>query len=224
MYNKCRNCKLLNHNTINICTWCGYAIRETVNITSNGRFHNSGHLKRALIFIAAFLIALAGLYLSLLASAARLTVSEQNKVGQVLYLLEEKGFADEAFFLKRFASYRSNDNWLNASVEKENAYAATNFPFEIVTLYPDFFSATTDDTERAAILLHEAKHLQGSDEQEAYEFVWKNRGRLGWIKARYGNSQVWLDVRKQTRGYLPSLFACEWNQYRDCTENTLGEL
>ncbi|MEO8649897.1 MAG: hypothetical protein ABI539_12090 [Acidobacteriota bacterium] len=224
MYNKCRNCKLLNHNTVNICTWCGYSIRETVNIPSNRGFHNSGHLKRALIFVAAFAIALAGFYVSLLLSAARLSAAEHTKVAQTLHLLEEKGFADEVFFLKHLASFRSNDNWLNASVEKENPYAATNFPFEIVTLYPDFFSATTDDTERAAILLHEAKHLQGSDEQQAYEFVWKNRGRLGWIKARYGNSQVWLDVRKQTREYLPSLFACEWNEYLDCTENTAREL
>jgi hypothetical protein len=69
------------------------------------------------------------------------------------------------------AVFRANDNWLNASVEKENAYAATNYPFEIVTIYPDFFRFTVDDTERAAILLHEAQHLKGKDEKESYEFV-----------------------------------------------------
>ncbi len=58
---------------------------------------------------------------------------------------------------------RGNDNWLNASTKYENAYAATNFPIEIMTIYPEFFTDTLDDTERAAILLHEAQHLKGAE-------------------------------------------------------------
>ncbi len=100
---------------------------------------------------------------------------------------------------------------------KENAFAATNFPFEIVTLYPDFFTYPADDIERAAILLHEAKHLQGKDEPEAYEYVLKNRGRLGWTGKVYGRPEVWLNVRRQTREYRPNLFICEFNDFGDCT-------
>ena len=114
--------------------------------------------------------------------------------------------------------FRSNDNWLNASIEKENAYAATNFPFEIITLYPDFFSYPLDDTERAAILLHEAKHLQGKDEKEAYEFVWKNRKKLGWVSEKYRNSVILTAVRKQTKELSPNLFVCDINPFGDCTE------
>ena len=84
-------------------------------------------------------------------------------------VLKEKGFTDEAFLLEHVAVFRGNDNWLNASVEKESAYAATNFPFEIVTIYPDFFKYPKDDIERAAILLHESKHLEGKDEKVTTE-------------------------------------------------------
>ncbi len=133
-------------------------------------------------------------------------------------ILQKKGFDDEVFFLDKLAVFRSNDNWLNASIDKENAYAATNFPFEIMTLYPDFYNYTVDDTERAAVLLHEAKHLQGMDEREAYDFVWKNRKKLGWISAIYRNSTVWNGVRKQTMEYSPQLFVCDEKPWRDCSE------
>ncbi|MGH9819264.1 MAG: hypothetical protein ACRD43_03765, partial [Pyrinomonadaceae bacterium] len=115
-------------------------------------------------------------------------------------------------------AFHATDNWLNASVQKENAYAATNFPFEIITLYPDFFTLSIDYTERAAILLHEAKHLQGKDEKGAYEFVWKNRERLGWTSDRYHSSEIWQNVRKQTKDYSPFLFTCDFKEFGDCTE------
>lgn len=120
--------------------------------------------------------------------------------------------------LDYLTSYRADDNWLNASVDKENAYAATNFPFEVMTIYPDFFNYPVDDTERAAILLHEAQHLKGADEKEAYEFVWKNRKKLGWTKEKYGSSIIYQNVRRQTREYAPQLFVCNLNEYADCTE------
>lgn len=121
--------------------------------------------------------------------------------------------------LRYFTVFRSNDHWLNASVVKENAYAATNFPLEIMTVYPDFFNRPIDDTERAAILLHEARHLKGADEKEAYEFVWRNRKKLGWVKETHGNSNVWRTVRNQTREIVPNLFVCDVNEFADCTEN-----
>lgn len=120
--------------------------------------------------------------------------------------------------LDSYAVYRSSDSWFNSMIPKENAYAATNFPFEIMTIYPDFYTYPTDETERAAILLHEARHLQGKDEKDAYEFVWKNRNKLGWTKERYFNSPLWKNVRSQTREYAPWLFSCEGSDFNDCTE------
>lgn len=164
------------------------------------------------------LIALAGFYLSLIASAKSLSHDDKKSVEQAIDVLRKRGFGKEVMLLDNFATFRATDNWLNASVAKENAYAATNFPFEIVTLYPDFFTYPLDDTERAAILLHEAKHLAGMDEHGAYEFVWKNRARLGWTSDKYRESVVWQNVRRQTKDQVPELFGCPEFAASDCTE------
>lgn len=132
--------------------------------------------------------------------------------------MREKGFTSDAMLLDNFTVYRRNDNWLNASVAKENAYAATNFPFEIMTLYPDFFTYPIDDTERAAILLHEARHLRGEEEPAAYTYVWKNRIQLGWTREKYSASPVWSNIRSQTRDTVPELFTCSEKDFGDCTE------
>jgi len=177
-----------------------------------------GILVRAVICLSVCLALIFGFYLSLIGTAKSLTLNEKDVVRSAIKVLKEKGFSREAMFLNNFTVYRRTDNWLNASVAKENAFAATNFPFEIMTLYSDFFTYPVDDTERAAILLHEARHLQGSDEKEAYEFVWKNREKLGWTKENYANSQVWKNIRNQTLEYAPDLFACDVSEFYDCTE------
>ena len=59
--------------------------------------------------------------------------------------------------------------------------------------------------------------MQGKDERDAYAFVWKNRSRLGWTDAAYGDSEVRQNVRKQTREYMPQMFICEFNDFGDCT-------
>src|SRR4030095_6280696 len=120
--------------------------------------------------------------LSLLFTSKPLNYDEKAKIKNAIKILDASGFSSEVFLLSYLTSFRANDNWLNASTKEENAYAATNFPFEIMTVYSDFFQYPSDDIERAAILLHEAQHLKGSDEKEAYEFVWKNRKQLGWTK------------------------------------------
>ena len=175
-------------------------------------------LRRIVICLIVCIIAVAGFYVSLVFSAKGLSYEERKSVYSAIDIIENKGFTEEAFLLRRIAVFRSNDNWLNASVAKENAFAATNFPFEIVTIYPDFFSYPIDDTERAAILLHEARHLKGDDEVEAYEYVWKNRKKLGWTSETYFSSIVWTEIRKQTRDRVPGLFVCTVNAYADCTE------
>jgi hypothetical protein len=175
-------------------------------------------LRRAGICLIVCVVAVFGFYLSLIGSASSLTIDEKHTVRQAIAVLREKGFSDEAMLLDYVTAFRRDDNWLNASVPKENAYAATNFPFEIMTLYPDFFTYPVDDVERAAILLHESKHLAGKDEHDAYEFVWKNRTQLGWTEDKYKYSAIWQNVRKQTRDNVPELFVCEKNEFQDCTE------
>ncbi len=221
MNKPCPRCHLKNSKNAKSCVKCLYYFREVS--TANVNKHSSKTLfstilRRAVICIFVCFFTIAGFYFSLIFSADSLESDQAASISRAISVLEEKGFTDEVFYLKRLTVFRASDNWLNASVAKENAYAATNYPFEIMTIYPDFFAYTTDDTERAAILLHEAKHLQGFDEQVAYEFVWKNKKQLGWTKENYRRSVVWTEVRKQTKEYSPNLFICDFNQFNDCTE------
>lgn len=215
---KCSKCRIVNFAEATTCIRCGEILGKTANIPSNSLFLNFPLVRRAIVCLLVIFVTILGFYFSLIFSASRLTYDEQEKVYAAIQLLRQKGFADEAFMLENIAAFRGNDNWLNASVEKADAYAATNFPFEIVTLYPDFFKYPQDDVERAAILLHEAKHLQGKDEKEAYEFVWRNRAKLGWTFSGYRFSQNYIEVRRQTAEYAPNLFVCDVNIFRDCTE------
>lgn len=217
MKKKCLNCHLVNYPNAEKCARCGDFFNESgpENIAVPPK---STIKRRVVICLSVSLIAVAGFYVSMVFSASSLSYEQKITVRRAIMILDEKGFSSEALMLKRVAVFRSNDNWFNASVVKESAYAATNFPFEIITLYPDYFAYTTDDTERAAILLHEARHLKGADEKNAYEFVWRNRKKLGWVSESYSNSSVWTQVRKQTREYVPNLFVCDTNPFGDCTE------
>jgi hypothetical protein len=120
-----------------------------------------------------------------------------------------QGFVDQ---------FRTDDNWWNAYVGHADAYAATNFPFEVVTLYPEFFTQAVDDTERAAILLHEARHAAGAGEESACASVWRDRLRLGYTRERYGHTEVWRNIAENTRKYAPAHFTCGEDGRRDCVE------
>jgi hypothetical protein len=221
MKKKCPNCNLVNFATAENCLRCQFNFVETSTFEASDEkrsFFRSKLFLRAGGLIMAILIGLFGFYLTLIISAKRLEYEEKKTVERSVLILDEKGFSREVFLLRYITAYRGTDNWLNASTRDENAYAATNFPFEIMTVYPDFFNIPNDDLERAAILLHEAQHLKGADEKEAYEFVWKNRKQLGWTKQNYGTSVLWRNVRKQTKDIVPELFTCEKNEYADCTE------
>lgn len=221
MKKKCPNCQLVNFEDAANCLRCRNNLLEIVALDQNDKspsFFKSKLFIRAGSVLTAVLIAVTGFYLTLLVSAKRLAYEEQKTVERSIAALENKGFERDVFILRYLTAYRGTDNWLNASTREENAYAATNFPFEIMTVYADFFNIPLDDTERAAILLHEAQHLKGADEKEAYEFVWKNRKRIGWTKEKYGNSIVWRNVRRQTKEIAPHLFVCEMNEFADCTE------
>jgi len=175
------------------------------------------YLRRLVIFFIVCLVAIGIFYSSLIFSATPMTASERERVDSAVQLLEKQGFITEAYLLRDLATFRRDDNWLNASVSKESAFAATNYPFAVITLYPDFFTYTTDEVERAAILLHEARHLKGYNEEDAYEFVWRNRKYLGWTEDKYGDSAVWRNIRRQTKEFAPNLFVCDFRPMGDCT-------
>lgn len=140
MNNKCPQCGLNHPQSSKACIRCGGMLDETENISSNQGLLKSSIVKRAVVCLMVLAAVFLGFYTSLIFSADKLTAEERAQVDESIRILEERGFQDEAFLLKHLAAFRANDNWLNASVAKENAYAATNFPFEIVTLYPDFFT------------------------------------------------------------------------------------
>ena len=163
-------------------------------------------------------LALGVFYSSLIATSQPITAEQFAEVNGAIELLEAKGFEREAFLLRHTAEFRGSDNWFNSAVLKADSYAATNFPFQIITLYPDFYSKTTDDVERAMVLLHEAKHLESQDEEAAYAFVWKNRQRLGWTQLSHGTTATYVTISEQTRENAPQLFTCPDKLWNDCTE------
>jgi hypothetical protein len=217
---KCPNCSLSNFTAAENCLRCGVSL-QNIEVANMQKPKNktilSTLIKRAVVLLAVLVILLFGFYLSLIGTANRLAYDDTKTVENAIKIIEEKGFKKEAFLLKYIAVYRADDHWLNASVEKDTAYAATNFPFEIITLYPEFFKFPVDDTERASILLHEAQHLLGSDEHDAYSFVWRNRDKLGYSDAKYLDSEIYNKVGEQTKEYVPELFTCPENEYGDCT-------
>jgi len=224
MNKRCPNCYLVNFPHSAECVRCQYDLIEVSTLTHNGAkrpFDISKIIRRVAVCGAVCFLAIFGFYLSMIFTSDSLNYNEKKQIENAVRILEEKGFSKDVFLLDYLTGFRSNDNWLNASTRLENAYAATNFPFEIMTVYPDFFSHTTDNTERAAILLHEAQHLKGADEKEAYEYVWRNRKKLGWTKETHGNSTVWRNVRKQTKEFVPNLFVCNWMETGDCTEEMM---
>jgi hypothetical protein len=220
MDKKCPRCSLNNRSGSRSCARCLLELQEVTTEPEPVRRAGLARrlVRRSVVLTLICVVTISAFYLSLILSARPLSAEERSHVETSIDILERAGFRTEAYYLRYYTFFRGNDNWLNTLVPKENAYAATNYPFEIMTLYPDFFVYTADDVERAAVLLHEARHLQGFNEEDAYEFVWKNKKRIGWTKANYGHSAVWQNVRKQTMDLKPGLFICGFNDYGDCHE------
>ena len=175
-------------------------------------------LRRAVAVLGVSFALLVGCHASLLFTSTPATYDERQQVERAVELIERGGFTREAFLLRRLTNFRTTDNWLNTYVGHPEAYASTNFPFEIVTLYPDFFQYPADDVERAVILLHEARHLAGDDEAEACAAVWRDKARLGWTRAEYGQTRVWKNVTELSRRHAPRLFDCGDDGKQDCFE------
>ena len=174
---------------------------------------------RSLLWIAGTTLTIIVLaFISLLITSDGLTSEQQRMVTEAITVVELGGFEREAMVLREVVFYRSTDNWWNRHVGHPNAYAATNFPFAVVTLYPGFFRVSVDATERAAILLHESHHVFGADERTALQRVWLDKRRLGWTEERYSRTRVWRNTKEWTHGAIPVLFQCGDDQRSDCVE------
>jgi hypothetical protein len=216
---KCPRCGLVNADTDDTCRRC------SANLTAgSGAASETGPEpvkkrsigKRLLWILGATLFLLFAFYMSLRVTSQDLGYDQRQIVARSVAILEQKGFGKEATVLSTFTSYRSTDNWWNRYVGHRDAYAATNFPFEVMTLYPEFFDHSADDVERAVILLHEAQHLFGSNEAEALEHVWRIKQRLGWTEERYGQTRVWINTKELTMNLVPELFKCGPEGTSDC--------
>jgi hypothetical protein len=157
-------------------------------------------------------------FMALILTSAGLSSNERQTVARVITELDRAGFVKEAFMLGHLVTYRSTDNWWNLYVGHQEAYAATNFPFEVVTLYAEFFNFAVDDIERAVILLHESYHLFGAGEEVALEGVWREKHRLGWTADGYSQTKVWKNTREWTAAGVPRLFQCGTDRHQDCEQ------
>jgi len=219
--NKCVRCGLVNVINDKTCRRCGASLtgEEVAEVAVVEETVQRRGIGRRLIWIAGTTVLLLFIfYMSLLLTSEDLEYEQTQTVNKAIALLEEKGFGSRAFVLRRLVRYRSTDSWWNQSVGHHDAYAATNFPFEILTLYPEFFQVAVDDEERAAILLHESYHLLGSGEETALEQVWRDKERLGWTADKYGKTKVWKNTRELTMALVPNLFICGTDGKSDCIQ------
>jgi len=224
--NKCQSCGLVNAASDENCRRCGALLAVDATVvamevatdvpTEQEPEKKRGILKRLFWIAGATLLLLFSFYLSLRVTSEDLGYDQRQIVGRSLVILEQKGFGSEAGMLRHLATYRSTDNWWNKYVGHHDAYAATNFPFEVLTLYPEFFADSADDTERAVILLHESYHLRGAGEPAALEKVWRNKAQVGWNEETYGQSRVWRNTRELTMSLVPQLFRCGPDGNADC--------
>jgi hypothetical protein len=219
---KCPECGLVNAGSDDVCRRCGasFARPEVSNHAAGPQPKaepaKRGFFRRVLWVFGATLVALVIWYVSLLLSSDGLQPDQRQKVQDAIAVLRQQGFSREAFVLTYISTFRSTDNWLNAYVGHRDAYAATNFPFEVVTLYPDFFELPIDDRERAAVLLHEARHLLGDGEEAALQSTWKSKPQLGWTADKYRQTRVWDATEHLTRAQFPYMFQCGSDGQSDC--------
>jgi hypothetical protein len=178
--------------------------------------NKSGIFRRSVVVLLTLLFCLLLAYISLLLTSHPLNSDQRQMVDRSIEVIRESGLDSEARLLRSVVSYRSTDNWWNRFIGHRDAYASTNFPFQVMTLYREFFETTEDDIERASILLHEYFHLLGKGEEEALAETWKKKSLIGWNEDEYGESVVWRNVKELTETNVPSLFECGAGGDEDC--------
>jgi hypothetical protein len=215
---KCPQCSLINLATDSSCRRCGayLPLSSVAADLYDPTPRDSRGLLRWMLWIAGVAWVIVFIWSrSLVFTSEALDTDRRWQVNTAIDVLQQAGFSREAFVLKNLTNYRATDSWWNAYLGHENAYASTNFPLEIVTLYPAFFTAPVDDTERAAILLHEAQHLLGANEEQALERTWREKGRIGWTRDRYGDTKVFQTTDEASFSGT-NLFQCKENHHWDC--------
>jgi hypothetical protein len=217
---KCAQCGLVNFATEEVCRRCGAPLLErdlsAYGLEEKDQSGKPSILKRALAVLGLTALLILVFYISLLTTSDPVPFEQMQVVYNAIDILDKSGFGKETFVLRHLVKYRTTDNWWNRWVGHRDAYAATNFPFEILTLYPEFFNDAVDDTERAAILLHECYHLYGSGEAASLEGTWRNKRKLGWTEDLYGQTKVWRNTRELTLAQAPRLFQCGYDGHKDC--------
>jgi hypothetical protein len=217
---KCARCGLVNFATEEVCRRCGAPLtgidQHVDEFEGEQRSGQHSIVKRALVVLAVTVFLLFIFYVSLLSTSDAITFEQKQVVNRAIAILDKGGFGNEVFVLRHLVNYRATDNWWNGWVGHASAYAATNFPFEVVTLYPEFFNDSVDDVERASILLHESYHLYGSGEAAALQGAWVDKRRIGWTVDKYGETKVWRSTRELTANYAPRLFQCGDDGRTDC--------
>ena len=213
---RCPQCGIANFADGSACRRCGEVLFASRSTSRAVYADEPSALRRVGAIAGVVLAVLFGWWVSLFATSEGLALEQQVTVYRAVNLLESRGFSKEVFALRNMARFRSTDNWWNLHNGHDEAYAATNFPFEIVTVYPWFFEVPKDDVERAVILLHEAQHLMGADEETALRRVWALKGRVGWTAERYGRTKVWKNTREWTQASAPEMFTCTQVEI-DCT-------
>ncbi|HZH89394.1 MAG TPA: hypothetical protein VEX70_02125 [Pyrinomonadaceae bacterium] len=224
---KCSQCGMVNWAEAASCKRCGATFggvpEASAEFDSVPEAHSEGSGRPSLRKRVSFVVGAVGAfvlagYVSLRATSEAVSFEQRRIVERAIDVLEQKDFGGRAFLLRNLVSYRTSDNWWNRTVGHGDAYAATNFPFELVTLYPDFFTVPIDDTERAVILLHESYHLAGAGEERAFAEVWREKSKLGWTKETYGETRLWRNVRHFTEQHAPQHFSCGADGADDCFE------
>lgn len=217
----CAQCGLVNFAVNETCRRCGAALTsaddtEQEHETAPAPVEKRGVRRRVLWLIGVTWTIVFVWSRSLVFTSDALELNQRQVVRQAIAILEQAGFSKEVFMLRQLTNYRATDSWWNQYQGHREAYAATNFPLEIVTLYPAFFEVAVDDTERAVILLHESQHLLGFGEDAALEHVWREKQRLGWTAESYVQTRVWRNVREWTGSSVPALFQCGADGRSDC--------
>jgi hypothetical protein len=220
---KCLECGLMNFAGATDCRRCGVSLTRPRVIGAEATEENKPGIKKRIIKSAFRVFGLAGFilflwYASLIGTSEPVVLDQKKILNKAIDVLEQRGFSGEVFILRNLVYYRSTDNWWNRRVGHDSAFASTNFPFEVMTLYPAFFEQPVDDVERAAILLHEAYHLFGYKEEGAVEGVWRDKKKLGWTKENYSSTPIWTNVKASTQEYAPQLLQCGPDRRSDCTE------
>jgi hypothetical protein len=220
---KCLGCGLMNFAGAADCRRCGVSFVSVREMAGDVAVENRPRVKKKVIKSALRIFGLAGFilflwYASLIGTSEPVVLDQRKIVDSAIDVLERRGFASEVFVLRHLVYYRATDNWWNKRVGHEGAFASTNFPFEVMTLYPTFFEQPVDDVERAAILLHEAYHLFGHKEQGAVEGMWRDKKKLGWTKDNYANTAIWANAKDSIYEYAPHLLQCGPERRSDCTE------